>query len=513
MITAVGILAGWAFAVLLALIFFWSASWLWRGAGQYLKFVWLPLISMIVVAIGLKATAAGKDLAVGLLDKNGFKPVHLFIALTYWGLATWYIARLGTVHGFGTREQWQVDDRYWLTWIPRFLGAATFIIMSISVGVAALGTKDAFPLLAPALLVTGLIGFLAWQDPLSGSAFDRTFRDLSARPWITLFSKKVRSLAAGGQSQRALVGKVLGFIIGLIAGGLFGAITKDFTNLLIGLALFSAVGYLTFWILFAQVHVVLGILFVLGIAFLAFGLFTSPNARVPVAVISLSAVTTLLFVVHRHRIRLTGSVASWHAISGLLIVPTVAVLSTFIDMITHSPITIGVFGTVAVAILAIGSYIVLLGLVDHLGRRMARPVPLLLILFVIGIVSAIPRNYHAIRLCGDYNATSCDAGQPIERQASVSDAAEAWYQRASADWHAKGQVGPVPMIYVATAGGGIRAAYWTSLVLEKLEEELANKNAKLDAPKQRSVKLSNYLFAISGVSGGSLGAVAYAERQ
>ena len=37
--------------------------------------------------------------------------------------------------------------------------------------------------------------------------------------------------------------------------------------------------------------------------------------------------------------------------------------------------------------------------------------------------------------------------------------------------------GPVPMLIVATAGGGIRAAYWTATVLEKLEDDFADRRA------------------------------------
>ena len=53
------------------------------------------------------------------------------------------------------------------------------------------------------------------------------------------------------------------------------------------------------------------------------------------------------------------------------------------------------------------------------------------------------------------------------------------------------------MLIVATAGGGIRAAYWTATILERLERELTPEI------------LRRHLFAISGVSGGSVGAAAY----
>jgi hypothetical protein len=56
-----------------------------------------------------------------------------------------------------------------------------------------------------------------------------------------------------------------------------------------------------------------------------------------------------------------------------------------------------------------------------------------------------------------------------------------------------------PLIIVATAGGGIRAAYWTTTVLGGLQEELAGDEKKFN----------EMLYAISGVSGGSLGAAVY----
>jgi hypothetical protein len=68
------------------------------------------------------------------------------------------------------------------------------------------------------------------------------------------------------------------------------------------------------------------------------------------------------------------------------------------------------------------------------------------------------------------------------------------------------------IILVATAGGGIQAAAWTARVLRGLEEECAK-----SAPQQagnNSQSLCDFRKAItliSGVSGGSLGAIAYAR--
>jgi len=54
---------------------------------------------------------------------------------------------------------------------------------------------------------------------------------------------------------------------------------------------------------------------------------------------------------------------------------------------------------------------------------------------------------------------------------------------------------PVPFVVVAAAGGGIRAAYWTATVLGELQD--------------RVERFDRRLFAISGVSGGSVGAAVY----
>jgi len=56
--------------------------------------------------------------------------------------------------------------------------------------------------------------------------------------------------------------------------------------------------------------------------------------------------------------------------------------------------------------------------------------------------------------------------------------------------------GQVPMVFVAAAGGGLRASYWTA--------------AALAAAQDRDSTFARHVFAISGVSGGSLGGAVYA---
>ncbi len=81
--------------------------------------------------------------------------------------------------------------------------------------------------------------------------------------------------------------------------------------------------------------------------------------------------------------------------------------------------------------------------------------------------------------------------QPGKR-VSILEAFETWYQGVETN-HGAGTVHP--LYIVATEGGGIRAAYWTAILLGQIQDKNPNFGA--------------HLFAISGVSGGSLGAAVF----
>ena len=59
--------------------------------------------------------------------------------------------------------------------------------------------------------------------------------------------------------------------------------------------------------------------------------------------------------------------------------------------------------------------------------------------------------------------------------------------------------GSIPVFIVAAEGGGLRAAYWTAVVLAELE----------DRTRGTGMPFSRHVFAISGVSGGSVGATLF----
>jgi hypothetical protein len=96
------------------------------------------------------------------------------------------------------------------------------------------------------------------------------------------------------------------------------------------------------------------------------------------------------------------------------------------------------------------------------------------------------------------------AGQP-ESSVSISDrktldeAIADWVSGLKADWEQQSEQGDspaeIPVYFVSAQGGGIRSAYWTALVLDRL--------ADLDPAFEHRT------FSISGVSGGSVGAAVW----
>jgi hypothetical protein len=77
-----------------------------------------------------------------------------------------------------------------------------------------------------------------------------------------------------------------------------------------------------------------------------------------------------------------------------------------------------------------------------------------------------------------------------------------------------GSSGITPLVLVATTGGGIRAAYWTTVALDcafEVDARTALRYRPCFAERRSDDwRRSNSIFALSGISGGSLGLAAYA---
>lgn len=114
-------------------------------------------------------------------------------------------------------------------------------------------------------------------------------------------------------------------------------------------------------------------------------------------------------------------------------------------------------------------------------------VPLVSTFLALAVLFSPFNDNHAVRTL----AADEGGGDPAAR-ASFDDTFAAWYDTLAARY--PGETEP-PVFVVATEGGGIRAAYWTAAVLTAIQDQ---------APQ-----FADHLFAISGVSGGSVGATVF----
>lgn len=116
------------------------------------------------------------------------------------------------------------------------------------------------------------------------------------------------------------------------------------------------------------------------------------------------------------------------------------------------------------------------------GNRNGYPVVLLLVGAVL--LFSFWNDNHPVRVLAD-------SPHKPEDRATFDQAIETWKQQNC------NTQGCPKFVFVATAGGGIRAAYWTGTLLGQIHDQA------------KPGRLGERLFGVSGVSGGSVGATIY----
>jgi hypothetical protein len=144
----------------------------------------------------------------------------------------------------------------------------------------------------------------------------------------------------------------------------------------------------------------------------------------------------------------------------------------------------GRLGSMAIVLLSMTLWVSFGSIFVYLGMK--AKMPILTVLLLIAVVSSRWADNHVLR-------TLSGTADLVTARPTVAQAFDRWSARLAHDYPAEA---PHPVFIVATEGGGIRAAYWTAAVLTALDD---------DVPGFR-----DHLFAVSGVSGGSVGAGAYA---
>ena len=137
--------------------------------------------------------------------------------------------------------------------------------------------------------------------------------------------------------------------------------------------------------------------------------------------------------------------------------------------------------TPAIGFLAFAVFTYFFGIISFLNDFRSRPF-LFLVLGYMFIISGFNENADIEQI----------SNKKITTNQTIIEHFESWYRYKIIDM--KTDTTKIPLILVAGEGGGIRAQLWTAQVLESLSQ---------------IPKFKKYLFAVSGVSGGGVGATLY----
>jgi hypothetical protein len=208
------------------------------------------------------------------------------------------------------------------------------------------------------------------------------------------------------------------------------------------------------------------------------------NILVTVAILAVLLILFLIFVVKRRRNqppRRVNRESPFGAVTKWILRVTLLIALAFLVWTAISPVTAGlVFPSPPLLMfsaalwVAIGSW-----LVFWIDRYR---VPLIGTLLLLAIVFSLWMDNHAVRTLP----------APSFARHNVAATFNDWYARLHAKYPGEGRH---PVFIVATEGGGIRAAYWTAAVLTALQD--------------RAPAFADHTFAISSVSGGSVGTAVF----
>ena len=141
-------------------------------------------------------------------------------------------------------------------------------------------------------------------------------------------------------------------------------------------------------------------------------------------------------------------------------------------------------GTLAIVLFAWSAWLVFGNFVLTSMPRMNHAPTLFLVLFVWAVAISSLNDNHRVR--------EAQGASVVPRELKVGEHFEKWI---SARERARDPKKRYPVVIVAAEGGGIRAAYWTATLLAAIQE--------------KEPRFARHVYAISGVSGGSVGALVF----
>lgn len=173
------------------------------------------------------------------------------------------------------------------------------------------------------------------------------------------------------------------------------------------------------------------------------------------------------------------SPATW-AMLGILAFISITLFLTF----TLSANSAASLGTAAIVLTAAASWISFGSGLVYFGSKNSFPIMTLFLL--AAVLFSLWNDNHEIRYLEK---------KELSNRSTLTNNANQWFANLN-DIRTETNTKQIPYFIVAAEGGGIRAAYWTALVLSAFQDSNPN--------------FSKHVYAISGVSGGSLGAATFA---
>lgn len=162
------------------------------------------------------------------------------------------------------------------------------------------------------------------------------------------------------------------------------------------------------------------------------------------------------------------------------ILTAISIIALFIT--TFYPTVAAIPGTHNMLLIAAANWVFVGSILVFYGEKYR--VPVFLMLLILAFVFSAWNDNHRIRTTGDLAR---------DNRSSIDTHFAEWLEPRLQKWKLDPETSgkPYPMFLVAAEGGGIRAAYWTANVLGALQ----------DADN----RFADHVYAMSGVSGGSLG--------
>jgi hypothetical protein len=203
----------------------------------------------------------------------------------------------------------------------------------------------------------------------------------------------------------------------------------------------------------------------------------------------------------------------WQKHPWWLILPSVVAVAYIVGRIYTNPLR---FSEALGAVAFLAAFLLAVTLVLHAAARRAervRPPKVIsllrlertpfILLAVVWVVATAQLDsettYHDVRTLSRESSPAGTARDFV----TPREALRRWVEREPASRQVR------PLLFVAAAGGGIRAAYWTAAVLSCVLEGSGVSEACGEGSPRADERGTRSLFAASGISGGSLGLASY----